>query len=119
MDKPSKTRPPNPRLRKDLLAELEHLRSEAKEISRIYVANLQRDMVQVIDFINSIETLQRNRRRQVISKCEHMKEILDAHKVKPEKGRRKDLRRRSEEHTSELQSQSKLVCRLLLEKHKS
>src|SRR2546430_5241493 len=28
-------------------------------------------------------------------------------------------RRRSEEHTSELQSQSNLVCRLLLEKNKS
>src|SRR2546427_4257387 len=29
-----------------------------------------------------------------------------------------DLRERSEEHTSELQSQSNLVCRLLLEKKK-
>src|SRR2546427_7863800 len=32
--------------------------------------------------------------------------------------RRRDRRRRSEEHTSELQSQSNLVCRLLLEKKK-
>src|SRR5947207_14763011 len=31
---------------------------------------------------------------------------------------RHDLRRRSEEHTSELQSHSDLVCRLLLEKKK-
>src|SRR2546430_7829950 len=31
---------------------------------------------------------------------------------------RRDQRRRSEEHTSELQSQSNLVCRLLLEKKK-
>src|SRR2546430_5980501 len=30
-----------------------------------------------------------------------------------------DLRSRSEEHTSELQSQSNLVCRLLLEKKKT
>src|SRR5256886_8292711 len=30
-----------------------------------------------------------------------------------------DLRNRSEEHTSELQSQSNLVCRLLLEKKKT
>src|SRR2546427_6233065 len=29
-----------------------------------------------------------------------------------------DIRKRSEEHTSELQSQSNLVCRLLLEKKK-
>src|SRR2546430_12508299 len=34
-------------------------------------------------------------------------------------GRRSGSRRRSEEHTSELQSQSNLVCRLLLEKKKS
>src|SRR2546427_1995063 len=33
-------------------------------------------------------------------------------------GRRRGARRRSEEHTSELQSQSNLVCRLLLEKKK-
>src|SRR5438270_4575750 len=33
--------------------------------------------------------------------------------------RRRDERRRSEEHTSELQSQSNLVCRLLLEKKKN
>src|SRR2546427_1826434 len=31
----------------------------------------------------------------------------------------RDLARRSEEHTSELQSQSNLVCRLLLEKKKT
>src|SRR2546430_4700072 len=31
---------------------------------------------------------------------------------------RRDFRARSEEHTSELQSQSNLVCRLLLEKKK-
>src|SRR5438270_5626733 len=31
---------------------------------------------------------------------------------------RRDARQRSEEHTSELQSQSNLVCRLLLEKKK-
>src|SRR5688572_31645095 len=30
-----------------------------------------------------------------------------------------ELQKRSEEHTSELQSQSKLVCRLLLEKKKN
>src|SRR5690349_22201421 len=33
--------------------------------------------------------------------------------------RRRGLRRRSEEHTSELQSRRDLVCRLLLEKKKS
>src|SRR2546427_5506448 len=36
----------------------------------------------------------------------------------PEHGRKQHPHRRSEEHTSELQSQSNLVCRLLLEKKK-
>src|SRR5687768_18208435 len=34
----------------------------------------------------------------------------------PERDRQRDLRHRSEEHTSELQSRLHLVCRLLLEK---
>src|SRR2546430_7127205 len=39
--------------------------------------------------------------------------------ARPQRARRRhDLRQRSEEHTSELQSQSNLVCRLLLEKKK-
>src|SRR2546430_11548887 len=45
-----------------------------------------------------------------------------AEQVKAEDGRQdrqgRRRRRRSEEHTSELQSQSNLVCRLLLEKKK-
>src|SRR2546427_6692063 len=36
-----------------------------------------------------------------------------------ERGRRNAEQQRSEEHTSELQSQSNLVCRLLLEKKKN
>src|SRR2546430_13152928 len=38
--------------------------------------------------------------------------------AKPNHGRRQRRPSRSEEHTSELQSQSNLVCRLLLEKKK-
>src|SRR5256886_13656980 len=38
--------------------------------------------------------------------------------VMPPETRRSSCRSRSEEHTSELQSQSNLVCRLLLEKKK-
>src|SRR2546430_3333788 len=43
--------------------------------------------------------------------------VLRSHR--PHLARQEDRRRRSEEHTSELQSQSNLVCRLLLEKKKS
>src|SRR5688572_31487692 len=41
-----------------------------------------------------------------------------ARKKSPRKRRRPNRQCRSEEHTSELQSQSNLVCRLLLEKKK-
>src|SRR5205085_11197367 len=51
------------------------------------------------------------------SQLAHTVRLLAEH---PEQWRllREDPRRRSEEHTSELQSQSNLVCRLLLEKKK-
>src|SRR2546427_4230226 len=42
----------------------------------------------------------------------------DQHRGEPEGPARVGAVRRSEEHTSELQSQSNLVCRLLLEKKK-
>src|SRR5688572_31294270 len=46
---------------------------------------------------------------------DHEAPVLDR---APERSGRQVRRRRSEEHTSELQSQSNLVCRLLLEKKK-
>src|SRR6185295_993643 len=82
-------------VRKELLAQLQHLRTEAKEISRLYVANLQRDIVQLIDFLNEPQAQaggSKNSRATnlVLAK---MKETLDEINLKPEKGRRKDLRR--------------------------
>src|SRR5256886_12207133 len=44
---------------------------------------------------------------------------VDAHDVPPAIQQADEVRERSEEHTSELQSQSNLVCRLLLEKKKN
>src|SRR2546430_13501198 len=59
---------------------------------------------------------------------EHGQDLVRQHRLGPSQlltdvaqeavGKRPDLRARSEEHTSELQSQSNLVCRLLLEKKK-
>ena|SRR5216117_1220947 len=90
MVKSAKSRNASPRLQKDLLAGLEHLRFETREISRMYVANLQRDMVQLIDFINEAGRARTNGRSATFAR---MKEALDEISIKPEKGRRKDLRR--------------------------
>ena len=87
MVKPVRTRNNNHQVREDLLAGLQHLRSEAKEISRMHAANLQRDMVQLIDFIS------RPPGRMTPAKYVRMKKMLDHVHVRPEKGRRKDLRR--------------------------
>ena len=82
----------NQTIRKELLAQLQHLRTEAREINRLYVANLQRDIVQLIEFLN--ETQESGSRSRAINVVlAQMKETLDAINVKPEKGRRKDLRR--------------------------
>jgi hypothetical protein len=82
-------------VRKELLAQLQHLRSEAKEISRLYAANLQRDIVQLIEFLNETPNQtpgSRNSRGSNIV-FSRMKETLETINLKPEKGRRKDLRR--------------------------
>src|SRR3989442_11551571 len=79
-------------VRKELLAQLQHLRTEAKEISRLYVANLQRDIVQLIEFLNEKRPRAKSPRGADPIFLQ-MKETLDAINVKPEKGRRKDLRR--------------------------
>src|SRR5260370_39774208 len=85
----------NQPIRKELLAQLQHLRTEAKEISRLYVANLQRDIVQLIEFLNENQDQPaRNKNSHAANLLlSRMKETLDTINLKPEKGRRKDLRR--------------------------
>jgi hypothetical protein len=58
----------------------------------LYVANLQRDMVQLIDFVNEPSNHTGRGRRQSEA-LTRMKKALDGVNVKPDKGRRKDLRR--------------------------
>ena len=85
----------NQTIRKELLAQLQHLRMEAKEISRLYVANLQRDIVQLIEFLNESQDLAPGNKnsRSANLLLSQMKETLDTISLKPEKGRRKDLRK--------------------------
>src|SRR2546430_3745231 len=74
----------------------------------------------------SLLSTQRNRRARLDSRLHRQSCLVraparglhdnSANRQEPAGGRRPHLR--SEEHTSELQSQSNLVCRLLLEKKK-
>src|SRR6185295_10068912 len=89
----SKRKVMNQTLKKELLAQLEHLRTETKEISRLYVANLQRDIVQLIEFLNEKPASKTTNARNIDPILTQLKEELEGLNVKPEKGRRKDLRR--------------------------
>ena len=81
-------------VRKELLAQLQHLRTEVKEISRLYAANLQRDIVQLMDLLNENPPAGKTKNsRSANPTLARLKETLDAINLKPEKGRRKDLRR--------------------------
>ena len=83
----------NQTLKKELLAQLQHLRTETKEISRLYVANLQRDIVQLIDFLNERQAPKTKNPEKIDPIFLQMKDELDSINLKPEKGRRKDLRK--------------------------
>src|SRR5262245_17820347 len=80
-------------VKKELLAQLQHLRTEVREISRLYTANLQRDIVQLMEFLSENHTGNSKNSRAANPVLSKMKETLDEINVKPEKGRRKDLRR--------------------------
>ena len=81
-------------VRKELLAQLQHLRTEAKEISRLYAANLQRDIVELIEFLNdSQDSTSGKNSRAANAVLTRMKDTIEEINVKPEKGRRKDLRK--------------------------
>ena len=80
-------------VQKELLIQLQHLRTEVKEIGRLYVANLQRDIVQLIDFLNEDAAGKTKESRTARRVLTQMKETIESVNLKPEKGRLKDLRR--------------------------
>src|SRR5438093_201080 len=76
------------------------------------VIDPQKAVIQVADFLTATNLLAQTTLRAVLGKHE-----LDALLAEREQ-LNLDIQKRSEEHTSELQSLTNLVCRLLLEKKK-
>src|SRR2546430_11442621 len=64
----------------------------------------------------SVAVMQNNGVTEIISADRHFDQVDGIVRLDPLELFRRPGRNRSEEHTSELQSQSNLVCRLLLEK---
>ena len=77
-------------LAKDLVAQLQNLRVLAKEVSRIYLASLESEIVGVIELVENVDGTGKRRRKEQLFQ---VKKIIGDLKIKPEKGRRKDLRR--------------------------
>ena len=59
----------------------------------MHAANLQRDMVRLIDFVDESSKATIYRQRRLRATYERMKKTLDEIQIRPEKGRRKDLKK--------------------------
>ena len=81
------------RLQKDALLRLQHLRSAAREIARQHLANMERDIVELADLVKNAKAGGRKGKNLSLSMLEHMITLLDNLSLKPERGRRKDLKR--------------------------
>jgi hypothetical protein len=82
---------PKPNVERQLSGALAHLRSEARQTTRAYLANLERDIVKVTDFVHDCQNSKS--KNGAAKRILQIQEVLDNLEVKPEKGRRKDLKR--------------------------
>ena len=82
---------PKKNVERQLSGALAHLRSEARQTTRTYLANLERDIVKVTNFVNDSQN--GKSKNGAAKRILQIQEVLDNLEVKPEKGRRKDLKR--------------------------
>ena len=82
---------PKKNVERQLSGALAHLRSEARQTTRAYLANLERDIVKVTDFVHDCQN--GKSKNSAAKRILQIQEVLDNLEVKPEKGRRKDLKR--------------------------
>jgi len=80
-------------LQKDVLVRLQGIRSVAKEVSRSYLANLEHGILEISDLVNGTADEGGKKKGLKSATLERMINILENTSLKPEKGRRKDLRR--------------------------
>jgi len=82
---------PKKNVERQLSGALAHLRSEARQTTRAYLANLERDIVKVTNFVHDSQN--GKSKNGAAKRILQIQEVLDNLEVKPEKGRRKDLKR--------------------------
>ncbi len=77
----------------EVLDTLTHLRTVTKEISRAYIANVERDILEISHFIASTGKKKGGPKAIDKSTLDRMEEILHGLSLKPSKGRRSDLKK--------------------------
>lgn len=78
---------------KEFMARLQHLRSTASDVARSYLSNLEHDILEIMDVAAGRRDPEGKKNRIKPDVLEQMSEALDKLSVKPEKGRRKDLKK--------------------------
>lgn len=79
--------------RMDILAKVEHLRTTTKEICRTFTANIERDILELIDLLSSGNPAKKGDRKIKPAELEKAEVLVSRLSVKPEKGRRSDLKK--------------------------
>ena len=80
-------------LRREFLVKLGRLRSATKEIGRSYLANIEHDIVELIDGVDGVSDGRIGKRSVKAATLQQMGSIFESLSIKPEKGRRRDLKK--------------------------
>ena len=71
---------------------IQHLRSVLKDVARVYVANVEQQLIEIADRINTASPKAKGK-SILPGQFAHIIEVLDSVNIKHEKGRRKDLKK--------------------------
>lgn len=77
----------------EALIKLEHLRSLVKEVCRVYISNVERDILEIADLVDALSHCNVRQKKTSALALKETMEILDRLSLKPEKGRRSDLKK--------------------------
>ena len=81
----------NARLQKELVGRLRRVRNTTKDITRIYLSKVESEIISLIESVESGGGKKKKRWKSGV--LEKVNDALDDLNIKPEKGRRKDLKR--------------------------
>lgn len=82
-----------PELEREVASRLSFLRQAARESGHNYVVNLEHDLIKLAEAVHEAFRDKPGPGRKVTERLERVLEIIDRTKLKPAKGRRKDLKR--------------------------